>query len=149
MAPTAASGSSAAPGAASGAASASSSSAPKKKASARSGAAGGAANSAGNGGGTSVSMRKLGDPTGADAAAGAAYADGNSGDLFARNLSMMAVAHVARGVGFDALQKSAADALVDIFAKCAAPVLRRLLYRFVGGLGALTDAMWWLPTAVY
>jgi hypothetical protein len=117
MAPTAAS---AAPKAASGAAAASSTSAPKKKSSARSSAAGVAAGGAGGNGGTSVSMRKLGDPAAADAAAGAAGADGNSGDLFARNLSMMAVAHVARGVGFDALQKSAADALVDIFAKCAA-----------------------------
>ncbi|RLN54056.1 hypothetical protein BBJ29_008311 [Phytophthora kernoviae] len=41
----------------------------------------------------------------------------SSGDLFARNLSVMALAHIARGVGFDAVQKSAADALSEILAK--------------------------------
>uniref|UniRef100_M4BRY6 Transcription initiation factor TFIID subunit 8 n=1 Tax=Hyaloperonospora arabidopsidis (strain Emoy2) TaxID=559515 RepID=M4BRY6_HYAAE len=43
----------------------------------------------------------------------------SSGDLFARNLSVMSVAHVAKGVGFDAVQKSAADALSEILAKSA------------------------------
>ncbi|KUF90272.1 mannitol dehydrogenase [Phytophthora nicotianae] len=41
----------------------------------------------------------------------------SSGDLFVRNLSVMSVAHIARGVGFDAVQKSAADALTEILAK--------------------------------
>ncbi|KAG6584579.1 Transcription initiation factor TFIID subunit 3 [Phytophthora cinnamomi] len=65
-------------------------------------------------GGTSVSMSKKADG-GLDALGGAAGL--SSGDLFARNLSVMSVAHVARGVGFDAVQKSAADALTEILAK--------------------------------
>lgn len=67
-------------------------------------------------GGTSVSMSKKADGGGVDALGGAAGL--SSGDLFARNLSVMSVAHVARGVGFDAVQKSAADALTEILAKC-------------------------------
>lgn len=68
-------------------------------------------------GGTSVSMKKPADAA-AEAAAAANAGSGTAGDQFARGLSVMSVAHVARGVGFDALQKSATDALVDIFAKC-------------------------------
>lgn len=41
----------------------------------------------------------------------------SSGDLFARNLSLMSVAHIARGVGYTAVQKSAADVLAEILAK--------------------------------
>ncbi|ETM03651.1 hypothetical protein, variant 2 [Phytophthora nicotianae] len=63
-------------------------------------------------GGTSVSMSKKA----ADDALGGG-AGLSSGDLFARNLSVMSVAHIARGVGFDAVQKSAADALTEILAK--------------------------------
>ncbi|POM67953.1 hypothetical protein PHPALM_15948, partial [Phytophthora palmivora] len=62
--------------------------------------------------GTSVSMSKKA----ADGLDGGA-AGLSSGDLFARNLSVMSVAHIARGVGFDAVQKSAADALTEILAK--------------------------------
>ncbi|KAE9019965.1 hypothetical protein PR003_g13278 [Phytophthora rubi] len=65
-------------------------------------------------GGTSVSMSKKAGG-GLDALGGSAGL--SSGDLFARNLSVMSVAHVARGVGFDAVQKSAADALTEILAK--------------------------------
>ncbi|KUF85517.1 Transcription initiation factor TFIID subunit 3 [Phytophthora nicotianae] len=63
-------------------------------------------------GGTSVSMSKKAadDPLGGGAGL-------SSGDLFVRNLSVMSVAHIARGVGFDAVQKSAADALTEILAK--------------------------------
>ncbi|KAG1701933.1 hypothetical protein DVH05_010423 [Phytophthora capsici] len=67
-----------------------------------------------NAGGTSVSMSKKADGT-LDALGGAPGL--SSGDLFARNLSVMSVAHIARGVGFDAVQKSAADALTEILAK--------------------------------
>lgn len=67
-------------------------------------------------GGTSVSMSKKAADGGLDALGSAAGL--SSGDLFARNLSVMSVAHVARGVGFDAVQKSAADALTEILAKC-------------------------------
>ncbi|CAH0479872.1 unnamed protein product [Peronospora belbahrii] len=52
---------------------------------------------------------------GLDALGGAAGL--SSGDVFARNLSAMSVAHVARGVGFDTIQKSAVDALTEIMAK--------------------------------
>ncbi|KAF1316315.1 Transcription initiation factor, partial [Globisporangium splendens] len=83
------------------------SSAGKKKAS-------GSAASASGGGGTSVSMSaKTAGATGSADQASAI----SSGDLFARSVSMMAVAHIARGVGFDAVQRSAGDALVDILAK--------------------------------
>ncbi|CAI5738171.1 unnamed protein product [Hyaloperonospora brassicae] len=68
-------------------------------------------------GGTSVSMSKKAAADGSlDALVGGA-AGLSSGDLFARNLSVMSVAHVANGVGFDAVQKSAADALAEILAK--------------------------------
>jgi hypothetical protein len=66
--------------------------------------------------GTSVSMSKKAADGGLDALGSAAGL--SSGDLFARNLSVMCVAHVARGVGFDAVHKSAADALTEILAKC-------------------------------
>ncbi|TDH71703.1 hypothetical protein CCR75_001102 [Bremia lactucae] len=65
--------------------------------------------------GTSVSMSKKA----ADDAMGSA-ASLSSGDLFVRNLSIMSVAHIARGVGFDAIQKSAADVLAEILGKCIA-----------------------------
>ncbi|KAL4101464.1 hypothetical protein PRIC1_005216 [Phytophthora ramorum] len=65
--------------------------------------------------GTTVSMSKKAADGGLDALGGAAGL--SSGDLFARNLSVMSVAHIARGVGFDAVQKSAADALTEILAK--------------------------------
>lgn len=41
-----------------------------------------------------------------------------TGDHFARNVALMSVAHVARSVGFDAVQRSAGDALAGILAKC-------------------------------
>lgn len=93
-----------------GAASASSSSAGKKKAGSAAAAAAAAAKSAG----TSVSMSAK-KP---DGAAQQIDHTASSSDLFARSVSMMAIAHVARGAGFDAVQRSAGDALVDILAKC-------------------------------
>ncbi|CAH0486873.1 unnamed protein product [Peronospora farinosa] len=66
-------------------------------------------------GGTSVSMSKKGTDGGLDVLGGGGGL--SSGDLFARNLSAMSVAHVARGVGFDAVEKSALDALTEILAK--------------------------------
>ncbi|DAZ95045.1 TPA: hypothetical protein N0F65_002779 [Lagenidium giganteum] len=84
----------------------------KAKASARSAA--GKDDAAAQGGGTSVSMstKKAGDGVGEALAASA-----SSGDVFARSIAMMALAHIARGAGFDAVQRSAGDALVDILAK--------------------------------
>ncbi|TYZ58877.1 hypothetical protein PybrP1_007154 [[Pythium] brassicae (nom. inval.)] len=61
--------------------------------------------------GTSVSMSsKKPEASAGDGAAA-------SGELFARSVALMAAAHVARGAGFDALQRSAGDALVEILAK--------------------------------
>ena len=68
-------------------------------------------------GGASVSMSKKGVDGGLDAL-GSGGSGLSSGALFARNLSAMSVAHVARGVGFDAVEKSALDALTEIVAKC-------------------------------
>ncbi|CEG40247.1 hypothetical protein L917_00159 [Plasmopara halstedii] len=62
--------------------------------------------------GTSVSMSKRAVDDALGTAAGL-----SSGDLFARNLSLMSVAHIARGVGFEAVQKSAADVLAEILPK--------------------------------
>ncbi|RLN74625.1 hypothetical protein BBJ28_00012696 [Nothophytophthora sp. Chile5] len=127
MAPVGAKGSSgAAAKAKSGAAASSSASARKKDG--RKASAGAAA------GGTSVSMSSKKE---ADASASADAAL-SSGDLFARNLSGMAVAHVARGVGFDAIQRTAADALTDILAKCA---YRRTQPRATDVAQALRDLM--------
>lgn len=39
-----------------------------------------------------------------------------SADQFARSVSLMAVAHVARGVGFESIQRSAGDAMAEILA---------------------------------
>lgn len=83
-------------------------------------------------GGTSVSMsaKKSGDAAhlnlGGESASSGAI---SSGDLFARSISMMAVAHIARGVGFDAVQRSAGDALVDILGKCTSSTHVVSLYR--------------------
>ncbi|KAJ0400516.1 hypothetical protein ATCC90586_009739 [Pythium insidiosum] len=40
-----------------------------------------------------------------------------SAEHFARSVALMSVAHIARGVGFDAIQRSAGDALVELLAK--------------------------------
>ncbi|RLN74533.1 hypothetical protein BBJ28_00009459 [Nothophytophthora sp. Chile5] len=113
MAPVGAKGSSGAAAKAKSGASASASSSARKK-DGRKASAGAAA------GGTSVSMSSKKE---ADASASVDAAL-SSGDLFARNLSGMAVAHAARGVGFDAIQRTAADALTDILAKCAYNIQR-------------------------
>lgn len=65
-----------------------------------------------------MSTKKAGDSTQSAGVESATSGAISSGDLFARSVSMMAVAHIARGVGFDAVQRSAGDALVDILAKC-------------------------------
>ncbi|GAB9471964.1 Transcription initiation factor [Globisporangium polare] len=95
-------------------ASSSTSGAPSKK---KSGSA--ASKAGGAHGGTSVSMsaKKPGDATQSAGGESASCGAISSGDLFARSISMMAVAHIARGVGFDAVQRSAGDALVDILGK--------------------------------
>ncbi|TMW55479.1 hypothetical protein Poli38472_010361 [Pythium oligandrum] len=46
-----------------------------------------------------------------------AVAEPTSAEHFARSVALMSVAHVARGVGFEAVQRSAGDALVEILAK--------------------------------
>lgn len=102
--------------------------APSKK---KSGSA--ASKAGGAHGGTSVSMsaKKPGDAaqgTGGESTSSGAI---SSGDLFARSISMMAVAHIARGVGFDAVQRSAGDALVDILGKCTIAVLLSLSTRLL------------------
>lgn len=58
-----------------------------------------------------MSLKKPDAALGGDGAAA-------SGELFARSVGLMAAAHAARGAGFDALQRSAGDALVEILAKC-------------------------------
>ncbi|GLE03993.1 hypothetical protein PINS_up012904 [Pythium insidiosum] len=40
-----------------------------------------------------------------------------SAEHFARSVALMSVAHIARGVGFDAIQRSAGDALVELLAR--------------------------------
>jgi hypothetical protein len=50
----------------------------------------------------------------------------SQGDQFSRKIALMSVAHVAKGVGFDTIQKSAADALTEILARC-----KGLFYKFL------------------